>query len=136
MSLIQFFTFGTKYVRRHRPEADLYVDCTRLPNPPFYEQTGQSRQVQRWLQNEISRGESRKYYDKLAIRVLQESLEASRTAVQLNVGFYCYGGRHRSVFVSESIAEKLKMVGVEVEIKHLELNRPRPKFITIIGSHT
>lgn len=125
MSTIQFFTFGTKYKRVSRPPADLYVDCAKLPNPPHFALTGQSRKVREWMRREISRGLARQYYDKVAARILRESQAADFTEQSLTVGFHCFGGRHRSVFVSESIAEKLQLVGIKVGLEHLDLGRQR-----------
>jgi UPF0042 nucleotide-binding protein len=128
MSSVHFFTFGTKYKRDCRPPADLHVNCTWLPNPPFYELTGRDLKVQRWLRRHIAAGLNRHRYDALATRILEASQAAERMQRELIVGFYCIGGRHRSVFVSESLVEKLSQAGIEVDMNHLELNRSRVRY--------
>ena len=39
----------------------------------------------------------------------------------LTIGFGCTGGRHRSVAVSLTIAERLRLNGYDVNIKHRDI---------------
>jgi len=44
-----------------------------------------------------------------------------RNFTDLSVAFGCTGGRHRSVFCAERLAEHLRRRGVAVELRHREI---------------
>jgi len=44
-----------------------------------------------------------------------------RNFTDLNVAFGCTGGRHRSVYCAERLAEHLRSHGVTAELRHREI---------------
>lgn len=98
-------------------------DCRALPNPGRYpeyiQMTGLDEPVQAFFSNypEID------VFIENAYNLVKPAVEVyvSRGFQHLMVSFGCTGGRHRSVYCAEKLAEKLKGVeGVDVFLRHLE----------------
>jgi aminoglycoside/choline kinase family phosphotransferase len=102
-------------------------DARSLPNPGreerFRELTGKDTSVIEYLNQQES---VHRYFANVVSLV-----DASLTSYQrrgfrnLMVSFGCTGGQHRSVFLAEELAKHLRANnGVEVVVRHLELERP------------
>ncbi len=102
-------------------------DCRALPNPGRYEQyaqlTGKDKPVMDFLRAEA---EVAKYLENVfAITDMSVENYLSRNFTSLMVNFGCTGGRHRSVYCAEALAERVKRkYGARVELAHRELAGP------------
>jgi len=98
-------------------------DCRFLPNPGreerFAAMTGRDAEVAAFLEADP------------AVRGFLERVSAliddavanyrKRNFTDLNVAFGCTGGRHRSVYCAERLAEHLRSHGVTAELRHREI---------------
>lgn len=115
-------TFGIKYQRPFKlGNVDLLVDCRRLPNPHgvYPHKTGLDAEVIAWLDKSIANNpENKNEYDRLLERAwtAQSNVQHDPTIV-----FYCTGGKHRSVYVAERVAEEFRLAGNDVVVQHLDL---------------
>ncbi len=100
-------------------------DCRALPNPGRFERyaklTGKDGEVVDFLAAEREVGE---FLDRV-FALVAHSVEnyRSRNFTDLQVAFGCTGGRHRSVYCAERLAQRLKKLGVRVELEHRSLDR-------------
>jgi len=105
-------------------DADWVLDCRMLPNPhydpqlrpftgrdaPVIEYLSRDTSVQRWLEDVRD----------LLSRWLPEIVRENRSSVTVAVG--CTGGRHRSVFVAERLAEHFRK-DWQVLVRHRGLSK-------------
>lgn len=118
---LQLRSFGFK--RGVPPDADFVFDVRILPNPYWEpglrDQTGRETAVREFLG---SHAEVREYIDN-ACEFLDTWVPRFERANRsyLTVAFGCTGGRHRSVFVTESVAEHFAALGQRAVISHREL---------------
>jgi len=105
-------------------DADWVLDCRMLPNPhydpqlrpftgrdaPVIEYLSRDASVQRWLEDVRD----------LLSRWLPEIVRENRSSVTVAVG--CTGGRHRSVFVAERLAEHFRK-DWQVLVRHRGLSK-------------
>ncbi len=116
-------SFGFKY--GIPAEADLVWDARFLPNPfwipALRSRNGLDEEVRRYVLSEAS---SRRFL-RLVLEYLRFSLpryrEEGKTYLTATVG--CTGGRHRSVVIVERLAAELSEPGVEVSIRHRDIER-------------
>jgi RNase adapter protein RapZ len=114
-------SFGYKYgVPR---DADFVFDVRCLPNP-YWELglrplTGRDAEVAKFLQQDPT---TCRLQDQLA-RFVEEWLPVFEAdgRTYLTVALGCTGGQHRSVFMAEWLAERLRKAGREIQIRHREL---------------
>lgn len=119
--VITLITFGYKYGVPY--EIDLMFDLRFLPNPHFVpelkEYTGEDARVREYV---MAGGDSAEF-----IALLDQFLEYLLPRYRregksyLTIGFGCTGGRHRSVAVAITIAERLLQRGYEVNLKHRDI---------------
>ncbi|HYV51294.1 MAG TPA: RNase adapter RapZ [Dongiaceae bacterium] len=98
-------------------------DCRFLPNPGREERfaalTGRDPAVVAFLEVEPAVGA---FLDK--VKALADDAVDNyrgRNFTDLSVAFGCTGGRHRSVYCAERLAEHLRGRGVAVEVRHREI---------------
>ena len=101
-------------------------DGRSLPNPGredrFKQLTGKDQPVIDYLNREESVGP----YLASAAALVEESIASyqKRGFKNLMVSFGCTGGQHRSVFLAEQLARRLRgRAGVDVVVRHLELEK-------------
>lgn len=101
-------------------------DCRCLPNPGREERymplTGMDRPVKEYLE---SIPETKEFLSHV-FALIDSAIDAyrSRNFTDLMISFGCTGGRHRSVWCAERLAEHLKENGkAETELNHRELER-------------
>ena len=120
---VQIISFGHKYGAP--PQADLLFDVRHLPNPYFVPELkhlpGNSKEVIDFLSNEAEVKETdRRFLDLLKYLLPLYKLEGKS---YLTIGIGCTGGRHRSVFITESLGRELKEAGFDVSILHRDVQK-------------
>ena len=104
---------------------DLVLDCRFLRNPYWEEELraldGRSREVADYVKHD-ERFEA--FHDRIIglTELLLPAYEAEGKAY-LSIGFGCTGGQHRSVTMTETLAQALADSGWQVSIRHRELER-------------
>ncbi|WP_163934560.1 RNase adapter RapZ [Paraferrimonas sp. SM1919] len=120
--ILNFTSFGFKYGQPK--EADFMFDVRFLPNPHWEESlrpfTGRDEPVQKFLmqQQEVNKLEMQIYN---FIDTWLPSLEKNNRSY-LTVAIGCTGGKHRSVYMVEKLANRFKDSMHKVETHHRELN--------------
>ena len=116
-------SFGYKYGLP--VDADLVVDCRFLPNPHWVPalrpHTGQDPDVRDYVLAQDGATEFLDRYEGLVRLVAQGYLREGKRYALLAVG--CTGGKHRSVAMSEQLAQRLAGPGFEVQVQHRDLGR-------------
>lgn len=112
--MIQFVTFG-KSTMTPRPKMKRVMSCLTLSNPhnvhALRQHDGRHTMVKDFVAN-----------DKKFAGLYGEAKEAVEALADGDtMGFYCFGGKHRSVAMAELLAAELRGKGTEVKITHLEL---------------
>lgn len=100
-------------------------DCRALPNPGRDERyaklTGKDAPVAEYLGGDAGVAGFLEH----AAALVSQSVESyrKRNFTDLLVAFGCTGGRHRSVYCAERLAERLRRAGVAVELRHRALEK-------------
>jgi aminoglycoside/choline kinase family phosphotransferase len=98
-------------------------DCRFLPNPGrekrFSSLTGRDAAVAAFLEADPAVGTFLERTQALVDHAVDNY--RGRNFTDLSVAFGCTGGRHRSVFCAERLAEHLRRRGVVVELRHREV---------------
>jgi UPF0042 nucleotide-binding protein len=119
--VITLITFGYKYGVPY--DMDLMFDLRFLPNPHFVpelrDHTGEDPRVREYV---MAGEDSAEFLTRLQ-QFLEYLLPRYRREGKsyLTIGFGCTGGRHRSVAVAVTMAERLRASGYEVNLKHKDL---------------
>lgn len=119
--LVSLESFGYK---NGLPEAlDFVFDVRCLPNPHWETQlrghSGRDRAVVDWLCNFDEVGAMLDDIDHFLQRWLPAFASQDRSYVSIGIG--CTGGQHRSVYIAESLAERLRRIYPELQLRHREL---------------
>lgn len=102
-------------------------DCRALHNPGRYEQyknlTGRDQAVIDFLEK---KGETRTFLS-AAWSLVDPAIERylSRSFTNLQIGFGCTGGQHRSVYSAERTATHIKTLFPEVNVRLIHLEHPK-----------
>ena len=120
---LTILSFGFKYGLP--VDADLVVDCRFLPNPHWVPalrpQTGQDAPVRDYVLGQEGAQEFLDRYEGV-VRLLSDGyLREGKRYVLLAVG--CTGGKHRSVAISQALADRLAGAGLDVQVQHRDLGR-------------
>lgn len=118
---VTIVTFGYKYGVPY--ELDLLFDLRFLPNPHFVHElkpfTGEDPRVREFVLGKPSSGEFlARLVDFLGYLLPRYRSEGKS---YLTIGFGCTGGRHRSVAVSLAVADRLRQLGYDVNLKHRDV---------------
>ena len=110
--------------RRGLPrEADLVLDVRFLANPHYEpalrDLTGQDQDVASFVQRDADFGPFSDSLKTMLKPLLPRYRLEGKSYLTIAVG--CTGGRHRSVFVAESLASWLREQGAEVSLAHRDL---------------
>lgn len=106
-------------------EADLVLDVRFLVNPHFVpglrEQTGKQKPVADFLKADAEVLETRdRFSDMLGFLVPRYAREGRS---YLTIGVGCTGGKHRSVWMAESLGKSLKKQGFNVRTRHRDIEK-------------
>jgi len=109
------------------PDADMVIDMRFLPNPHYKPGmaalTGRDAPVIEFLQGHAEVDEARLKLQEWLTFIWPQMLRERKRYFTLAFG--CSGGRHRSVYMTEQMAEFVRhAMGVEPLIRHRELSSP------------
>ncbi|WP_163227506.1 RNase adapter RapZ [Bifidobacterium choloepi] len=120
---VHIFSFGFKYGLPI--DADFVADVRFLPNPfwvpELREMTGRDRPVADYVLASDGAGEFLDAYEKAIELAVRGYAKEDKHYVTIAVG--CTGGQHRSVAMSEALAERLRRHGLSVTVSARELDR-------------
>ena len=131
-NLLSITLTSFSYKRGVPQGADIVQDCRFLKNP-YWDATlrsfdGRNAEVAAYVE-----GDERfaSFFDKLndLVAFLLPAYREEGKA-HLSIGIGCTGGQHRSVFVTEKLAEALAQEGWQVSIRHRELDRREGRGVT------
>jgi UPF0042 nucleotide-binding protein len=113
------------YKRGIPTSADMVIDCRFLKNPYWNNDLKELTGEQRLIQEYIKTDERFELFKNKIIDLIDFLIPAyeSEGKSYFILSFGCTGGRHRSVFITELIAETLAKKNIQVSKRHLELER-------------
>jgi UPF0042 nucleotide-binding protein len=110
-------------------EADLVFDARFLRNPHYDQtlrpRTGMDPKVCAYIRNDPDCGAFQEAIRSMVLLLLPRFVQEGKKYVTVAIG--CSGGRHRSVFLIETLAELLRQAGWQPLVVHRELDREREK---------
>jgi UPF0042 nucleotide-binding protein len=105
--------------------ADLVFDLRFLPNPHWVDGlrqlTGADEPVQAYLRSNPQWGDTMERIEALLIDWIPRYWAAGKSYV--TVAFGCTGGRHRSVAAAIEMAQRLRVSGLQPNVRHRDLAR-------------
>lgn len=120
---VNVVSFGFKYGLPI--EADLVFDVRFLPNPYYVaelrKQTGLDAGVKGYLAQFPETEQFLNYLDQMIGFLLPLYVEEGKSALVIAVG--CTGGQHRSVAVTQALAEFIRQQGYQVSEQHRDMTR-------------
>jgi UPF0042 nucleotide-binding protein len=120
---ITLVSFGFKY--GVPVDADLLADMRFLPNPfwvpELRDRTGKDPDVASYVKNRPDAQQFLERYVPVIETVGDGYLREGKRFMTVAIG--CTGGKHRSVAMSEEIAARLRVSGLEAETSHRDLGR-------------
>jgi UPF0042 nucleotide-binding protein len=120
---VQIISFGHKY--GVPPTADLLFDVRHLPNPYFVPELkhlpGTDQNVIKYLENEAEVVETDRRFGDLLNYLLPLYKREGKSYLTIGIG--CTGGKHRSVFITESLGNTLRKEGFDVSILHRDVQK-------------
>ncbi len=119
--VVTLITFGYKHGMPY--DLDLLFDLRFLPNPHFVpelrEFTGEDPRVRQYVTANADAAEFLARFEDFLAYLLPRYRREGKS--YLTIGFGCTGGRHRSVAVALTVAERLRGWGYEVNVKHRDI---------------
>ena len=119
--VITVSSFG--FARGMPPLADLVFDMRFLANPHWdaalRDQTGLDAEVGNYIEADEAFVPAYERIRDLLLFLIPQYRDEGRS--YLNVAFGCTGGRHRSVFTAERIAQALRDAGFSLTVRHRNL---------------
>ncbi|PSL04052.1 UPF0042 nucleotide-binding protein [Haloactinopolyspora alba] len=116
-------SFGFKYGLP--VDADMVADMRFLPNPHWVPHlrtlNGRDAEVSDYVLTQPGAEEFLNHYDDLVGMVSQGYLREGKRFVTVGIG--CTGGKHRSVAMTEALAQRLRKQGIETLVVHRDLGR-------------
>ena len=118
---LQIQSFG--YMNGVPADADLVLDVRMLPNPHWHPElralTGLDQAVMDFLDRQEESSQLLDEFGGFLERWLPRYQENDRTYMTMALG--CTGGQHRSVYMAEKLATRLRASGKNVQLRHREL---------------
>lgn len=105
-------------------DADMVFDMRFLANPHWQPElrplTGKDRKVAAYIENDPAFTDA---FDRIAALILSLIPSYNREGkTYLTIAMGCTGGRHRSVFVAERLAQALRAAGYTLNIMHRDMS--------------
>jgi UPF0042 nucleotide-binding protein len=121
--LISAVSFGYRF--GVPPDADLVFDVRFLPNPNFVprlkNKTGRDVGVRRFMDSFPQTHEFTSRLMNLLLYLLPQYVREGKSYLTIAIG--CTGGRHRSVFLTEEVADALAHEGYKTKVAHRDIGR-------------
>ncbi len=123
--VVNIISFGFKY--RVPYDIDLLFDVRFLPNPNFVTNlkpmTGQTKEVADYLLSMPQTTNFLKNFFQFIDFLMSQYEHEGR--YYLNIGIGCTGGRHRSVFIAETLEKHIKGIEFDTTIRHRDIEREK-----------
>ncbi|MGI9037206.1 MAG: RNase adapter RapZ [Pyrinomonadaceae bacterium] len=120
---VQIISFGHKFGTPY--QVDLLFDVRHLPNPYFVPELknlpGTNAKVTEFLKNQTEAQETLKRFADLLNYLLPLYKREGKSYLTIGIG--CTGGKHRSVFIAESLGKILNGDGCQVSVTHRDVKR-------------
>ncbi|MEN3007924.1 RNase adapter RapZ [Pseudothermotoga sp.] len=120
--LIRLRSFGFKYGLP--ADTDFVLDTRFMPNPYYCPDLapldGRDERIKSFFESHEKIAEYIQHAASMIKTAAEEYKKAGRAGITVSIG--CTGGRHRSVYVAEKLAEKLSKE-FEVHIEHRDVNK-------------
>lgn len=104
-------------------EADMVFDVRFLRNPHYdpvlKEKTGMDADVGAYIQEDVDYAAFEKRLQEFVLPLLPRYKDEGKHYLTIAIG--CTGGQHRSVFITEQLAEMLHEEGYDVTIRHRDV---------------
>jgi UPF0042 nucleotide-binding protein len=101
-------------------EADIVLDARFLPNPFFIETlkaySGRDRKIKTFMRKQPETGEFVVRTVDFLEYLLPKFIKERKSQITIAIG--CTGGRHRSVFIAEELAAKIKGADRKIQVFH------------------
>jgi len=121
---LSIFVTSFSYPRGLPADADLVFDVRFLANPHYVDHlrplSGLDLSVGRHIETDSAYADFIASLKDMLISLLPAYEREGKSYLTIAVG--CTGGRHRSVFVAERVAEALKKTGRQVGVRHRDLD--------------
>ena len=121
--LISTVSFGYRF--GVPADADLMFDVRFLPNPNFVSRlknrTGRDVGVRRFMNSHPQTHEFMSRLMNLLLYLLPQFVREGKSYLTIAVG--CTGGRHRSVYLAEEVANALVHEGYKAKVSHRDIGR-------------
>jgi len=122
---ISLVSFGYKYGIPN--DADIVYDVRFITNPNYVSglklKTGKDKAVQNYILKQKEFKVFFNLFSKLILKTLPGYIKEGKSYLTIAVG--CTGGRHRSVFTVEKLANFLKAQKYKIKINHRDILRTR-----------
>lgn len=106
-------------------DADMVLDIRFLPNPYWIDDLrplpGTDKRIREYVMSQAETADFMKRLDTLLDGLVPGFLHEGKRFLTIAVG--CTGGRHRSVVIAEAIAESMRRRGLNVAVRHRDLER-------------
>ncbi len=106
-------------------DADLVMDVRFMPNPNYRPnlkgKTGLDKSVQAYIRRQPFAKEFLRQFGRLVRSLLPHYIREGKSYLTIAIG--CTGGRHRSVYVTRSVARELSKSGYVVREFHRDIGR-------------
>ncbi|MBW2039510.1 MAG: RNase adapter RapZ [Deltaproteobacteria bacterium] len=120
---VTFLSFGYSY--GIPTEADIVMDVRFLPNPFFVTElrgfTGEDKRVKDYVLEKEETNDFLHRFSKMIKYLIPIYEKEGKSYLTIAIG--CTGGKHRSVVITERLAEILGQRGKEITVRHRDIKR-------------
>lgn len=121
--MVNIVSFGFKYGVPY--DVDLLFDIRFLPNPNFLSHlkplSGRDKEVSEYLNASPATGLFLERFFQFVDFLMSQYEQEGR--YYLSIGIGCTGGRHRSVFIAETLERHIREMGYDTALRHRDIER-------------